>query len=40
MAEGGHMIVPSIGQCMFSSISIAIWRADAISGDTHIVPTT
>lgn len=40
MAEGGHIIVASIGHCIFSSMNIVICRADAASGNTHMVPMT
>jgi len=38
--DGGHMIVPSIGQDTPSSIKAAISCATETSGRTHIVPIT
>ena len=38
--DGGHMMVPSMGQDMPSSISAGISTAKETSGRTHIVPIT
>lgn len=38
--DGGHMLVPSIGQETPSSIKAAISCATETSGRTHIVPIT
>lgn len=40
MIDGGHMIVPSIGQTMPSSTKVAISSATDRSGKAHIVPIT
>jgi hypothetical protein len=38
--DGGHMIVPSIGQAMLSSTKMAVSSATDRSGKAHIIPTT
>ena len=38
--DGGHMMVPSMGQDMPSSINVGISTANETSGRTHMVPIT
>ncbi len=42
MSDGGHMMVPSIGQAIsfISAASCGESSANATSGTAHIVPTT
>ena len=40
MRDGGHMVVPSIGQAMPSSTSSTASAATGKSGNVHIVPIT
>lgn len=40
VADGGHMVVPSIGQVITSSTSADSSSAAEISGKTHIAPIT
>ncbi|WP_145976243.1 hypothetical protein [Nitrospira moscoviensis] len=40
VSDGGHMIVPSIGQTMLSSTNVTASVAIERSGKAHIVPIT
>lgn len=40
VADGGHIVVPSIGQVITSSTSAAVSSAREMSGKRHIVPIT
>jgi hypothetical protein len=40
IADGGHMVVPSIGQAMFSSTNSVAPSAIERSGNAHIAPIT
>jgi hypothetical protein len=40
VSDGGHLIVPSIGQTMLSSTNVTASVVIERSGKAHIVPTT